>query len=213
MENQRLRGERGWWLPNQPDFDSFWAELVERGGWADMFYDHTDPDRFARTPSGRIDLMPAAVLHALESEREGAQLYAQSIGEERGSDNTFPLRLLPYRVSTLASDTIGLERWLAEQPTVFPDVQWVPWVSVAPATAQLYGLNEDGMVWVVSPRGRYRARLRLSSGTAARTVCAPLGLRHPDGEPANPLQLLDGSGDPLAGMPAWFTTFVRLEPV
>ena len=26
------------------------------------------------------------------------------------------------------------------------------------------------------------------------------------------LQLLDGGGDPLTGLSAWFTTFVRLEP-
>lgn len=211
MENQRLRGERGWWLPSQPDFDSFWSELLEHGGWADMFYDYSDPDRFARTRSGRIDLMPMAVLDALESEGGGTQLYTQDVRAESGSDPAFPLRLLPYRVSTLASDTVGLERWLAEQPSVYPDVQWVPWVSISPATANAAGLDADAMVWVVSARGRYRARLRLSSGTAPGTVCAPFGLRHPDGEAANPLQLLDDLGDPHTGMPSWFTTFVRLE--
>jgi len=211
MENQRLRGERGWWLPGQPDFDSFWSELVERGGWADMFYDDTDPDRFARTRNGRIDLLPAAVRDALETGGTGTQLHVPGPDPGPGTDSTYPLRLLPYRVSTLASDTIGLERWLAEQAATFPDVQWTPWVMAAPATARAHGLEEDSVVWIVSPRGRYRARLKLSPGTAPGTVCAPFGPRHPDGELANPLGLLEHATDRLTGLPAWFTTFVRLE--
>jgi anaerobic selenocysteine-containing dehydrogenase len=67
------------------------------------------------------------------------------------------------------------------------------------------------MVWVVSARDRYRARLKVYPGTAPGTVCAPYRLRHPDGERANPLQLLDDSRDPLTGLSAWFTTQIRLE--
>jgi anaerobic selenocysteine-containing dehydrogenase len=41
--------ERGWWLPEHTDFAAFWDELVERGGWADLFYDYTDPHGLSRT--------------------------------------------------------------------------------------------------------------------------------------------------------------------
>jgi assimilatory nitrate reductase catalytic subunit len=122
-----------------------------------------------------------------------------------------PLRLIPYRISTLASGTVWLERWLAEQPTILPDRHWVPWVEVHPTTAAALGLGDNAPVWVMSKRGRYRARLKLYPGAAPETVCAPYGLRHPDGELANPLQLLDGSIDPLTGLASWATTFVRLE--
>jgi anaerobic selenocysteine-containing dehydrogenase len=67
------------------------------------------------------------------------------------------------------------------------------------------------MVWVVSPGGRYRARLKEFPGTDRQNVCAPYGLRHPNGELANPLALLDGTTDPLTGLPSWLSTFVRLE--
>ena len=67
------------------------------------------------------------------------------------------------------------------------------------------------MVWMVSARGRSRVRLRLFPGTAAGQVNAPYGLKHPTGELANPLALLDGSTDPLTGLPSWISTFVRLE--
>lgn len=211
LETQRQRGERGWWLAPTGDFDGFWSDLVDRGGWVDMFYDRTDPDRLARTPTGRIELMPAALLEALEEEGSVRAPYTFGSRQADGGDDSFPLRLLPYRISTLTSETTRLERWLREQPSVLSDVQWVPWVGVAPATAEALGLSQETMVWVVSRRDRYRARLQVSVGIAPHTVAAPLGLTHPDGEPANPLRLLDGSSDPLTGLPSWITTFVRLE--
>lgn len=203
--------ERGWWLPGHTEFDSFWDDLIERGGWTDLLYDYSDPGRLARTPDGRIQLFPAELLGVLSVEGKGRRPYVEVTRPVAEPAQEFPLRLIPYRASTLASGTLGLERWMAEQPCVFPNVHWVPWVEVHPATAAALGLGDDTMVWVVSPRARYRARLKLFPGTAQDNVCAPYGLRHPDGELANPLQLLNGSRDSLTGLPAWFSTFVRLE--
>jgi menaquinone reductase, molybdopterin-binding-like subunit len=211
LESQKKQEERGWWLATHDNLDAFWSELVERGGWVDLFHDFADPGNLARTDSGRIDLIPNAVLQAIEGEGDGLQLYGHSQRDGDRGDESFPLRLLPYRVSTLASDTLGLERWIAEQPTVLPDTQWRPWVAISPATARALGLVDGTVVDVVSRRGRYRARVCISSGTPPLTVSAPYGMRHPDGEAANPLRLLDVSSDPLTGIQSWFTTFVRLE--
>ncbi len=213
FERRHLRQmeERGWWLPEHTDFEPFWEELVTRGGWTDLFYDHTDPARLARTADGRIHLMPAELQTVLGKEGRGRRLYldvALDEGEERGD---YPLRLIPFRVSTLASGTLPLERWLAEQPTIFPNVLWEPWVEVHPETARAQGFSDGTKVWVVSARGRYRARLKVFPGTAPDNVCAPYGLRQPDGAPANPLQLLGESTDPLTGLLSWYSTFVRLE--
>lgn len=207
----RQMEERGWWLAEHTEFEAFWDDLVARGGWTDLFYDDTDPARLARTPDGRIDLMPPQLQGALDAAGSGPALYAYSAQPAGAPTPEFPLRLMPYRVSTLASGTLALEPWLAEQPTLFPDRHWVPWVEVHPATAERLGLEDGTMLWVRSSRGRYRARLKVFPGTAPEHVGAPYGLRHPDGELANPLQLLDGSADPLTGVPCWFTTFVRLE--
>lgn len=212
LENHRQREERGWWLPTQEGFDALWTELVERGGWVDLLYDHADPGRLARTGSGRIELMPPVLLQELEVQGVGGLPYVVAPGPDEAGDDLFPLRLLPYRVSTMSSDALDLQSWMAEQPTPLPDVQWTPWVSVAPVTAETLALEEDELVWVISRKGRYRALLRVARGTAPGTVCAPAGLRHPDGEPANPLRLLDDVVDPLTGNPSWHTTFVRLEP-
>lgn len=212
----RQMEERGWWLPEQTDFEAFWKDLVDRGGWTDLLFDGTDPARLARTASGRIDLMPDALLRALTAEGKGREPYAALRAggvSQAPPTHEYPLRLIPYRVSTLASGSLGLEAWLAEQPSLTLDVHWIPWVEVSPATASQFGLDDGTMVWVVSTRGRYQARLRHFPGTAPGQVNAPYGLKHPDGAVANPYQLLDGTTDPLTGLAAWHATFVRLEPV
>ena len=209
----RQMEERGWWLAEQTTFEDFWEQLTLRGGWTDLMFDGTDPDRVARTPSGRIDLLPLSLRRALNAEGQGRQAYAalEVPAPAVAPGTEFPLRLIPYRVSTLASGTIGLQAWLAEQPSLTLDVHWVPWVEVHPSTAAGLGLEDGATVWMISAHGRSRVRLRVFPGTAIGQVNAPYGLRHPTGELANPLQLLDASTDPLTGLAAWFATFVRLE--
>ncbi|MBI4501592.1 MAG: molybdopterin-dependent oxidoreductase [Gemmatimonadetes bacterium] len=203
--------ERGWWLAEHVDFDQFWDGLVERGGWTDLFRDDTDPAGLARTPDGRIDLLPLRLQRALEREGRGRKAYVRVSQSETQPAAEFPLRLLPYRISTLASGTVALQAWVAEQPTIFAGRYWVPWVEVHPQTAVDLGLGDGTLVRVRSARGAYRARVKIFPGIAPETVAAPYGLRHPDGELANPLQLLQGLTDPLTGMPSWSGTFVRLE--
>jgi anaerobic selenocysteine-containing dehydrogenase len=211
----RQMEERGWWLPEQTDFETFWNDLVDRGGWTDLLIDRADPAHLASTVSGRVDLMPDALLRVLKAEGKGREPYAALRANGAGTTQTrdFPLRLLPYRASTLASGSLGLEPWLAEQPSLTLDVHWIPWIELNPATAAAAGLDDGTMVWVISARGRYQARVRRFPGTAPGHVNAPYGLKHPDGALANPFQLLDGTTDPLTGLAAWHSTFVRLERV
>ncbi len=211
QRHHRQMEERGWWLAEHADFDSFWEGLIERGGWMDPQYDETDPARLSRTASGKVDLIPATLLRALDAEEHNRRPHIDVTSEYPGEEEGFPFRLIPYRVSTLASGTLSLERWMAEVPGIFPHVYWDPWVEVNPETARSLDFDDDAMVWIVSARGRYRARLKVFSGTAPENVCAPYGLRHPDGELANPLQLLTDSADPLTGLPSWHSTRVRLE--
>lgn len=212
-EHHRQMEERGWWLPEHATFEGFWEQVVHKGGWTDLFYDGADPARISQVPGGRIELLPARLGEAQRQAGVGARPYMDvGPGDEQGSTE-YPLRLLPYRLSTLGSGTLGLSRWMAEQPTIFPHAHWEPWVEVHPGTARGRGLEDGDFVWVVSPRGRYRARLRVFAGTAADNVCAPYGLRHPDGESANPLALIDGPPDPLTGLSSWSSTFVQLERV
>ena len=211
--HHRQMEQRGWWLPEHRDFDSFWGALVEKGGWMDLFYDDADPARVSRRPGGRIDLMPPELMDELERAGRSDALYGRvsSPASGHGSDEGDSLLLIPYRVSTLSSGTLPLQRWLAEQPAVFPEVHWAPWVEVSPETAHALGLNDGSTVHVVSEHGRLPARLTISAGTAPGTVGVAYRLRHRNGETANPMRLLNDSADPLTGLSSWFSTPVRLE--
>ncbi len=208
-DHHRQMEQRGWWLPAHADFDAFWEGLVERGGWTDLYYDHTDPAHLSAMPDGKVHLLPTLLLDALQLSERRPYVHVTTPAAPDVDD--YPLQLIPYRVSTLASGTLSLQRWLAERPTPFPEIYWHPWVEVNPVAAAELGLHHDDRAWVVSPNGRYEARIHVFPGTAPGTVTAPYGLRHPDGSPANPLQLLDDSVDPLTGLRSWLSTRVRLE--
>lgn len=209
--HQRQMEERGWWLPEHTEFEPFWDDLVRRGGWTDPFFDHTDPGKLAQTASGRVELLPDALAREAVAAGLGPTSYLDLYPAESAPPANFPLRLMPYRLSTLASGTLALERWMSEVPSLFPRVHWNPWVEVHPETARSLGFDDGDFVWIVSSRARMRAQLKTFPGTAPENVCVPYGLRHPDGALANPLQLLEGGGDVLSGLPSWSSTFVRLE--
>ncbi|MEJ2335610.1 MAG: molybdopterin-dependent oxidoreductase [Gemmatimonadales bacterium] len=201
-EHHRQMEQRGWWLPAHTNFEAFWRGLVERGGWTDLYYDDTDPAHLSAMPDGRIHLLPASLVDALQAGNR--ELYVHVAPPSTAAEaEEYPLELIPYRLSTLASGSLSLERWLAERPSVFPDVYWHPWVEVNPVTTKEMGLHDGDRAFVVSPNGRYEVRIKVSSGTAPRTVTAPYGLRHPGGEVASPLRLLDSLVDPLTGLQSW----------
>ncbi|MEJ2372009.1 MAG: molybdopterin dinucleotide binding domain-containing protein, partial [Gemmatimonadales bacterium] len=209
-EHHRQMEQRGWWLPAHTNFEAFWRGLVERGGWTDLYYDDTDPAHLSAMPDGRIHLLPASLVDALQAGNR--ELYVHVAPPSTAAEaEEYPLELIPYRLSTLASGSLSLERWLAERPSVFPDVYWHPWVEVNPVTTKEMGLHDGDRAFVVSPNGRYEVRIKVSSGTAPRTVTAPYGLRHPGGEVASPLRLLDSLVDPLTGLQSWNSTRVRLS--
>jgi anaerobic selenocysteine-containing dehydrogenase len=208
-EHHRQMEQRGWWLPVHTDFEAFWRELVERGGWTDLYYDDADPGNLSAMPDGRIQLLPPGLLDALQADTRTP--YIDVAPPATAETDDYPLQLMPYRLSTLASGTLSLQRWLAERPSLFPEIYWHPWVEVNPATAEELGLQNDARIRVVSPSGRYEARVKVFPGAAPGSVSAPYGPRHPDGAVASPLQLLDGAVDPLSGLQSWFSTRVRLE--
>ena len=208
-EHHRQMEQRGWWLPAHVDFAAFWRELVQRGGWTDLNYDDTDPAHLGAMPDGRIHLLPSVLLDALEPEDREA--YLTIAPPSTPETEEYPLLLIPYRLSTLAAGTLSLQRWLAEQPSLLPEVYWHPWVEINPITAREFGLENNERAWVVSPSGRYEVRIKVFGGTAPGALTAPYGLRQPDGAVANPLRLLDGSVDSMTGLESWISTAVRLE--
>jgi anaerobic selenocysteine-containing dehydrogenase len=220
-ELRELEG-RGWWLPHGRPAEEYWKTILESGGWFDPIYDYRDRSGVSQHPDGRVWIFPAEARQRLRNSPEplvegflpiSVEAAAGDAAQER-----FPLRLVPFRVLTLASGGTALTPWLLEHLGVLTGHAWETWVEINPETARGLGLPSGQRVRVESPAGAFDATLRLFAGAQPGVVNVPYGLHtRVDGwgEPrgANPLVAVGKRVDAVTGLPDWYSTRVRLIPI
>jgi menaquinone reductase, molybdopterin-binding-like subunit len=226
----RALEERGWWMPHDQSADDYWKTIVTSGGWFDPRDDHNDRTTLSQHPDGRVWIFPAAARRQLLATREplaegflpivpaGATGAAASDAPAVGARESFPLRLVPFRVMTLASGGTTLMPWLLEHLGVLTGHAWETWAEINPSTARGLGLRMGQRVRVESLHGAFDATLRLFDGAQPGVVNVPYGLQsHVTGwgvsRGANPLVVIGDAADAASGLPDWYSTSVRLIPV
>jgi anaerobic selenocysteine-containing dehydrogenase len=219
-ELRELEG-RGWWLPHGRPAEEYGKAILESGGWFDPIYDYHDRSGVSQHRDGRVWLFPAEARRRLQGSAERLAEGFLPIGAGSPADEAapegFPLRLVPYRVLTLASGGTALMPWLLEHLGVLTGHSWETWVEVHPETARERGLRSGQRVRVESSEGTFEATVRLFSGAQPGVVNVPYGLHtrvdgwgQPRG--ANPLAAVGQRTDPVSGLPDWYSTRVRLTP-
>jgi anaerobic selenocysteine-containing dehydrogenase len=217
--------QRGWWLPHGQSPDDFWTTVVSAGGWFDPLLESNDRSAASRHPDGRVWIFPAEARRALQA--SGGELTegflppvtAAAPGPSTAAaEGSFPLRLVPFRVLTLASGGTSLMPWLLEHLGVLAGRAWETWVEINPITARDMGLRTGQRVRVESARGSFEATLREFAGAQPGVVNVPYGLHtHVTGwgeaRGANPLAAVGREVDPGSGLPDWYSTSVRVTPV
>jgi anaerobic selenocysteine-containing dehydrogenase len=108
--------------------------------------------------------------------------------------------------------------WLLEHVGVLAGNAWETWAELNPDTAREMDLRSGQRVRVESEHGSFEATLRVFAGAQPGVVNVPYGLHtRVDGWGkalgANPLVALGPERDPVAGLPDWYSTRVRLTPV
>ena len=221
QELRELEG-RGWWLPHGQPTEEYAETILESGGWFDPIYDYHDRSGVSQHRDGRVWLFPAEARRRLQGSAEplaeGFLPIPAASASADGADKAFPLRLVPFRVLTLASGGTALMPWLLEHLGVLTGQAWETWAEVHPKTAGELGLQSGQRVRVESQAGAFEATLRLFRGAQPGVVSVPYGLHtRVDGwgEPrgANPLVAVGRRTDPATGLPDWYSTRVRLTPV
>jgi anaerobic selenocysteine-containing dehydrogenase len=227
-EELRELEARGWWLPHGQDAGRFWEVLRESGGWFDLYHDDRDWSAASRWPDGRIALFPQEARTMIAGAVPGLVEGFLPLGRDEGAAGRGPgaaetaeeyrLKLVPYRVMTLASGTTSLAPWLLENLGPLTGSSWEVWVEVNPETGHELGLTNGQKVRVSSSRGGFTAQLRFFAGAQPGVVNAPYGLHSAvEGwetlEPANPLAAVGDRRDPITGLPDWYSTQVRIDPV
>jgi anaerobic selenocysteine-containing dehydrogenase len=212
---------RGWWLSHGESPDQYWRKIRETGGWFDPFYDYHDRSATSQHPDGRAWIFSAEARNRLQASKSNlAEGFLPPSGAEPAQDlpEYFPLRIIPYRVLTLASGTTTLMPWLLENLGVLTGAAWETWAEINPKTAAELGLGSGQRVRVESPAGGFEATLRIFSGAQPGVINVPYGLHSAvEGwgqcRGANPLMAVGDRSDGVTGLPDWYSTQVRLIPV
>ena len=220
-ELRELEG-RGWWLPHRESADEYWATILASGGWFDPIYDYHDRSGISQHRDGRVWIFPAEARRRLRNSPERLAEGFLPIDVEAAPDQVaperFPLRLVPFRVMTLASGGTALMPWLLEHLGVLTGHSWETWAEVNPETARELGLQSGQRVRVESPEGAFDATLRLFAGAQPGVVNVPYGLHTqvegwgvPRG--ANPLVAVGTRVDAVTGLPDWYSARVRVTAI
>lgn len=136
-----------------------------------------------------------------------------------GDDSAFSFML---NVITLMS--LGPRSEAANMPTLQEicgmtvGESWGSWLEMNPETAERLGLRDHDWVWVESPFGKLRTKLRLVKGLRPDVVNLPYNQGHTavgrfaKGRGVNGLELLSPLTEPLTGLAAFTNTRVRVYP-
>lgn len=221
-ELRELEG-RGWWLPHGLSPEEHWKSILSTGGWFDPSYDYHDRSGSSQHRDGRVRIFPDEARQRLQASSQGLAegflpIPVSAPAKELRPEG-FPLRLIPFRVLTLASGGTALMPWLLEHVGVTVGHAWETWAEINPETARTLGLQSGQRVRVESTAGAFEATLRIFAGAQPDVVNVPYGL-HTRADAwggelkgANPLAAVGNRADAVTGLPDWYSTHVRLTPV
>ena len=179
--------------PDAPDFESYWADALRRGGTTVPVEPVTldvIPDLFQSDLVG--DLAPAIAGR--------------------------PYTLVAYP-SLHFFDGRGANRpWLQEIPEPLLKTTWGTGVEMTPDTARALGAEEGQLVAIESDHGRVDASVIINPHLADRVVAIAIGQGHTNfgryatGRGVNPIALLDSEPEAASGGVRWVGTGVSLTP-
>lgn len=186
------------------DFDSFWDQLVTKGGWWD---EAASPRATFQTPSGKFEFV-------IGGSNTSELMTEPQFG---GSESEYPFSLVIYPSLALGDGRGANQPWLQEMPDPMTTACWGSWVEMNPTTAHRLGLKENDLVWIESPYGKIQAPVLLYPGARPDAVHIPVGQghevygRYARHRGVNPLKILAPLAEPRTGALAWAATRVRIS--
>jgi anaerobic selenocysteine-containing dehydrogenase len=182
------------------DFERFWVQLLQRGGWWS--------DAEAGMQERGIAAAPGP-----------GQTAGLAVSQPRfaGSEQEFPFHLIVFPHNTLGAGQTAHLPWLQAAPDPVTSVVWQTWVELNPRVAEQLKLREGDIVVVESPAGRLEVPIYVNPAAPHNVLGMPLGQGHSsygrwaERRGANPLDLLAPLVDEATGSLAYAATRVRLS--
>jgi anaerobic selenocysteine-containing dehydrogenase len=194
------------------DFDTFWEQLLAKGGWWDA--DHQPTIGF-KTPSGKFEFKLEGPGFVSRTTHHAPRTTHQE-PEFAGDEKEYPFHLHLYQSLAFSDGRGANQPWLQEMPDPMTTVCWNSWVEINPRTAEKLGLGENDLVWIESPHGRIQAPVVLFPGARPDTVNMPVGQGHEaygrfaQNRGVNPVKILAPLVSPQTGALAWAATRVKI---
>lgn len=134
-----------------------------------------------------------------------------------GNEEEYPFHL---NIFTLMS--LGPYSYAANMPTLQEisgmtvGERWTGWVEMNEEAAHEMGLEKDEMVWIESPLGRVKTKLKIVKGTGKDILAMPYNQGHTEvgrfakGRGANGLDILNPESEPFTGLASFTNTRVKI---
>ena len=200
-----------------------WEEFLKKGVWTGSTYQYGKYSRIFHTPSKKFEFVSGNLrtLHIKNGrgEREGIAYsphYYHSDVKWLGEEGRYPLILFPYQPLLTVENGSQNYPWAQE---IFLPMQGVGWVSPAEINSEMarsLNLRDRDDVWIESPFGKIRTRIKVSEGILPGIVCIPWGQGHTSrgkwqkGIGCNPNEVIGIDFDVLSGQSAFFNTRVKI---
>ena len=198
-----------------------WEDFLKKGVWQGQAYQYGKYQRIFHTPSKKFEFV-SGNLRALQI-KKGRRVKEEIASSPRysepkwlGEEAQYPLVLFPYQPLLTLGNGSQNYPWAQE---IFLPMQGVGWVSPAEInseTARSLNLRDRDEVWIESPFGKIRTRVKVSEGIHPGIVCIPCGQGHTSygkwqkGIGCNPNELIGIDFDVLSGQSAFFNTRVKI---
>ncbi len=219
-----------------------WATLKELGVWITPGYrfairgsdkwinEVVGSDRRNAPRDGRFDFFSRELYAAL---KQGGDSQLADLDLKPG-DNSFALphyiatpfsgdaAQFPLILNVITLMSLGPMSAAANMPTLQEisgmtvGETWDSWLEMNPETAAANGLNDKDEVWIESPFGRVKTRMRFVKALRPDVVNLPYNQGHTavgrwaKGRGVNGLDLLDPASEPLSGLASFTNTRVKV---
>lgn len=185
-------------VPIGVDFERFWVNLLQRGGWWDENY--------------KVTTIPAAKLQPPADTSDAESEFA-------GSADEYPFHLVPFPHFTMQAGQGAHLPWLQSAPDTMTSATWQTWVELNPRTAERMQIKMFDVVKVETIIGSLEASVYINPAAAPDIISIPMGQghrgsgRYAEDRGENVLRILAPLTDRRTGALAWCATRARISKV
>ncbi len=198
-----------------------WEEFTAKGVWtgerpAYRKYkeDFNTPSKKFEFSSGNLRSLRARA--GKKEEDEGASFPQYKEAKFLGEESRYPLILFPYQPLLVVENGSQNYPWAQEIFLPMHGKGWGNDAEMNSETARTLKLRDGEEVWVESPFGKMRAKIKVSEGVHPKILAVPSGQGHTSygkwqkGIGSNPNEIIGIDFDRLSGQAAFFNTRVKV---